>query len=108
MGVTREHNLASPECSESSHAMRATTVKPGEKIAQLLLQGMPYGDMREQGMFFVCCANSPRVFKERLYSQVVGTSEGDYDRWLDFTNAETGGAYFAPSIEFIQQSVHSS
>ena len=107
MGVTQEHNLASAECSDSSHSVRATTIRLGESTEQLVLQGMPYGDINLQGLFSVYCANSPSVFKARLYSQVVGTSEGDYDRWLDYTSAETGGAYFAPSIEFIQQSVSS-
>lgn len=105
MGVTQQHNLASPESSDSSHVVRSTTSIVGDSTEQLILQGMPYGDMNYQGLFSVCCSKSPRVFKMRLYSQVVGTNEGDYDRWLDYTCAETGGAYFAPSIEFIQQSV---
>ncbi|MBO1254661.1 Dyp-type peroxidase [Alteromonas sp. 5E99-2] len=105
MGVTKEHNLVSPECSDSSHVIRAATNWSDESHENLILQGMPYGDMTTQGLFFVCCANSPRIFKSRLYSQVVGTSEGDYDRWLDFTSAESGGAYFAPSVTFIQESV---
>jgi putative iron-dependent peroxidase len=105
MGVTQQHNLVSAESSDSSHVVRASTVLAGESTEQLVLQGMPYGSMYRQGLFSVCCAKSPRVFKARLYSQIVGTSEGDYDRWLDYTSAETGGAYFAPSIEFIQQSV---
>lgn len=107
MGTTQEHNLPSDECSDSSHATRASTCLPENKHESLVLQGMPYGDMRVQGLYAVYCSNTPRVFKSRLYSQIVGTSDGDYDRWLDYSHAETGGAYFAPSVEFIQQSVKS-
>lgn len=107
MGVTREHNLPSAEQSASSHVVRATAQGLNDDLPQLLLQGMPYGDMSHQGLFSVTCSASSRVFKDRLYSQIVGTSEGDYDRWLDFTSAETGGAYFAPSIQFIKDSVNS-
>jgi putative iron-dependent peroxidase len=38
-----------------------------------------------------------------LHSQIYGNGDGDYDRWLDFTNAETGAAFFAPSVTFIRE-----
>jgi len=106
MGVTKEHNLPSPEQSDSSHVVRASTQHTSDTHPQLLLQGMPYGDMQHQGLFSVTCSASAHVFKDMLYSQIVGTNDGDYDRWLDFTSAETGGAYFAPSIEFIRENVN--
>jgi putative iron-dependent peroxidase len=64
---------------------------------------MPYGDMVSQGLMFVSCSASARPFKDMLHSQIYGNGEGDYDRWLDFTSAETGAAFFAPSISFIRQ-----
>ena len=106
MGVTKEHNLLSSEQSASSHSVRSNVHHSNATGPQLLLQGMPYGDMQHQGLFSVTCSSSARVFKDMLYSQVVGTSEGDYDRWLDFTSAETGGAFFAPSIEFIRENIN--
>ena len=35
-----------------------------------------------------------------LTAKYTAAVEGDYDRWLDFTSAETGAAFFAPSINF--------
>lgn len=103
MGVTQQHNLASTEQSESSHCVRARS--PGNEPG-LLKQGMPYGDMHTQGLLFVSCAASAQPFAAMLHSQIVGTSDGDYDRWLDFSNAVSGGAYFAPSVTFINQQAH--
>lgn len=103
MGTTREHNLPSSESSESSHSVRACTRQTKEQLPQLLKQGMPYGDMLSQGLFSVTCAASSEPFKRMLHSQIYGTGDGDYDRWLDFTSAETGASFFAPSINFVKQ-----
>lgn len=102
IGMTQEHNLPSKEQSASSHCVRASNEVYAESGPALLKQGMPYGDLSSQGMYSVCCSASSRPFKAMLHSQVVGTSEGDYDRWLDFTSAETGAAFFAPSVNFIR------
>jgi putative iron-dependent peroxidase len=34
---------------------------------------------------------------------IFGDEEGVYDRFLDYTTAETGAAFFAPSITFIKK-----
>ena len=64
---------------------------------------MPYGDMHSQGVFFMSCAASSQLFETLLHSRIVGDDNGDYDRLLDFCNAETGAAFFAPSINFIRE-----
>ncbi|MCP4864152.1 MAG: Dyp-type peroxidase [Alteromonas sp.] len=102
MGTTREHNLPSVECNPSSHSVRASIIATEQGKADLLKQGMPYGDMTSQGMFSVTCAASSQPFKRMLHSQVYGSGDGEYDRWLDYTAAETGCAFFAPSIAFIK------
>jgi putative iron-dependent peroxidase len=38
-----------------------------------------------------------------LHSRVFGDELGHYDRLLDYSNAETGAAFFAPSIQFIKR-----
>jgi putative iron-dependent peroxidase len=69
----------------------------------LLLQGMPYGDMHVQGLFLVCCAKSPKPFRQMLQQMIFADEQGEYDQFLDYTNAETGCAFFAPSVTFIKQ-----
>ncbi|GEA10124.1 Dyp-type peroxidase [Alteromonas sp. KUL49] len=103
MGVTQEHNLESVERSQSSHCERASVVNPDDGMPGLIKQGMPYGDMRTQGLFFVSCSASAQPFRAMLHSQIYGNGDGDYDRWLDYSNAETGASFFAPSVTFIRQ-----
>ena len=69
----------------------------------MLTQNMPYGDMSTQGLYFIACARSPQPFIQMLQSRVVGDEQGHYDKLLDYTTAETGGAFFAPSVTFIKQ-----
>ena len=102
MGTTKEHNLQSVECNTSSHSVRAAISGSEQDNAELLKQGMPYGDMTSQGMFSVICAASSQPFKRMLHSQIYGSGDGEYDRWLDYTAAETGYAFFAPSIAYIK------
>ena len=101
MGVSKQHNLPLADVSDDAHSVRSATQRPHSDDATLLKQGMPYGDMLKQGLFFVSCSASNEPFKRMLYSQVVGTEDGAYDRWLDYTSAETGAAFFAPSVTFI-------
>ncbi|QJR80577.1 Dyp-type peroxidase [Alteromonas pelagimontana] len=102
MGTSRQHNLPSPEQTAASHCIRASAKGPDDDTSRLLKQGMPYGDMNIQGLVFVSCSASSQPFKAMLHSQIVGPGDGDYDRWLDFTSAETGAAFFAPSVSFIR------
>ena len=60
---------------------------------------MPYGDMHEQGMLLVTCSNDGDAF-EMLAKARLGDSQS-YDAWLDFTQADMGASFFAPSIEFL-------
>ena len=70
---------------------------------RILRQSMPYGDMYVQGLFFVSCARSPKPFEHMLRNMIMNDENGDYDRFLDYTSAETGAAFFAPSLTFIKQ-----
>ena len=86
-----------------SHCIRASAKGPDDDLPGLIKQGMPYGDLTTQGLFFVSCSASARPFKSMLHSQVFGTGDGDYDRWLDYTSAETGASFFAPPVNFIRE-----
>jgi putative iron-dependent peroxidase len=104
MGKTKEHNLPLVDTGRSSHAFRTRLNGPQGEYPSLLKQSMPYGDMLMQGLFFVSCANNSKSFREMLHSRIFGDEMGHYDRLLDYSNAETGAAFFAPSIQFIKNS----
>ncbi|MBF7073744.1 Dyp-type peroxidase [Glaciecola sp. MH2013] len=104
MGKTKEHSLPLVDTGRSSHTFRTKLTGPTGDYPSLLKQSMPYGDMLVQGLFYVSCANNSKSFREMLYSRIFGDEMGHYDRLLDYSNAETGAAFFAPSIQFIKKS----
>jgi putative iron-dependent peroxidase len=50
----------------------------------------------------VSYASHPNAFKNLLHSRIYGDQNEHYDRLLDYTNAETGAAFFAPSLTYIR------
>ena len=109
MGRQKTDNrlLTSADLASDSHTARVQMATPNKDNSALLTQNMPYGDMSTQGVYCVSCANSPQPFIKLLQSRVIGDDEGNYDKLLDYTTAETGGAFFAPSITFIKQQAKS-
>ncbi|MFK5895322.1 MAG: Dyp-type peroxidase, partial [Pseudomonadota bacterium] len=44
---------------------------------------------------------TPKNFETLLHSMIFKNEEGNYDHLLDFTQAETGAAFFVPSLNFL-------
>ncbi|TMP03209.1 Dyp-type peroxidase [Pseudoalteromonas sp. S3178] len=100
MGRTRLDNTLIEPAISTSHASRSE-LKDENGHALLLNQSMPYGDVYEQGMLSITCSASGSAFEKVLTSR-LGAGEC-YDHWLDFTQADMGSAFFAPSIGFLKQ-----
>jgi putative iron-dependent peroxidase len=102
MGRQKTDNrlLNSADLVTDSYTARVQITTPNKNNSALLTQNMPYGDMSTQGIYCVSCANSPLPL---LKSRIFGDDEGHYDKLLDYTTAETGGAFFAPSVTFIKE-----
>ncbi|AWL13061.1 putative deferrochelatase/peroxidase YfeX [Saliniradius amylolyticus] len=109
MGRTKADGVPLPESllDSGSHFQRTSQAQDGQP-QEILRQSMPYGDMQEQGLFFVSCAASPKPFTRMLESMIYGDDEGTYDKLLDYTSAETGAAFFAPSVSFIKRQARGS
>ncbi len=110
IGRTKADNIefASDKKAPFAHTKRTSLKDPQGKSVEILRQSMPYGDMSVQGLFFISCAKSPQPFSDMLRNMIFADENGDYDKLLDYTIAETGGAYFAPSINFIKQQAKES
>jgi putative iron-dependent peroxidase len=98
IGRTRLDNELILPVNASSHANKVE-LKNQNGLPMLLHQGMPYGDMNEQGMLLVTCSNDGDAF-EVLTKARLG-DEQSYDTWLDFTQANMGSSFFAPSVDFL-------
>ncbi|WP_169337031.1 Dyp-type peroxidase [Algicola sagamiensis] len=86
----------------ASHAYRFGMMD-SDAPAEVLIESMPYGDMKQQGVMIVSCCASGDAYAKVLRSRVYGDGQGNYDHLLDFAQAESGAAFFAPSIAFLQK-----
>lgn len=100
MGRTRLDNTLIMPAVETSHAVRSE-LKDEKGQPLILNQSMPFGDVHKQGILMVSCAAQGNAFEQVLKSR-LGQGEC-YDHWLDFTQADMGSAFFAPSVNFLKQ-----
>ncbi|TLU67316.1 Dyp-type peroxidase [Thalassotalea litorea] len=103
-GRTKRDDIeyASADKADTAHTKRANLKDDQGNSLELVRQSMPYGHMKVQGLFFVSYCNNPNNFELILNSMINGDSEGNFDHILKYTQAETGAAFFAPSIDFIE------
>ena len=85
----------------TSHIKRVNLKDSEGKSIEILRQSMPYGDMKLQGLFFVSYCHSPEPFELMLKSMIGGDAHGHSDHMLKYTQAETGAAFFVPSLNIL-------
>lgn len=105
MGRTKIKNqeFASSKKPPTSHIRRTDITDDFGQPMEILRQSMPYGDMRIQGLYFMSCCKTPEHFERMLQSMLKGDGHGNSDALLNYTQAETGAAFFAPSRTFLKQ-----
>lgn len=104
IGRTKMDNIehTGEEIHPCAHIKRVN-LKDGEgKSIEILRQSMPYGDMKVQGLFFVSYCNNASAFEMMLEKMIHSDGEGNFDHLLKYTQAETGSAFFAPSLNFLK------
>lgn len=104
-GRTKLDNVeyASEDKALTAHTKRTSLKDEQGKSIEIVRQSMPYGDIKQQGLFFVSYCHSPKPFEIMLKSMIHGDEHGNVDHLLNYTQAETGSAFFAPSLNFLAQ-----
>ena len=102
-GRTKLDNIEyeSEDKALTAHTKRTNVKDDQGNTIEILRQSMPYGDMKCQGLFFVSYCHSPKPFALMLKSMIYGDGHGNFDHLLKYTQAETGAAFFAPSLTFL-------
>lgn len=102
-GRTKLDNVeyASEDKPLTAHTKRTALKDDDGNSIEILRQSMPYGDMKTQGLFFVSYCHSPEPFTVMLKSMIQGDGDGNFDHMLKYTEAQTGVAFFAPSLNFL-------
>ena len=65
--------------------------------AFMVRRSMPYGDLREHGLYFVAYGASVDPF-ERVLRRMMGLEDGTVDALFRFTRPVTGGNYWCPPV----------
>ncbi|MDH6280995.1 Dyp-type peroxidase [Prescottella agglutinans] len=87
----------------NSHVALNTVTDENGGERQILRVNMPFGSLGDDefGTYFIGYAATPSVTEEMLRNMFVGKPEGNTDRILDFSTAVTGGLFFSPTVEFL-------
>jgi porphyrinogen peroxidase len=86
-----------------AHVARTTIVEPDGTQHQILRDNMPFGAVGrgEFGTYFIGYARSPTVTERMLERMFLGDAEASHDRILDFSTAVTGGLFFVPTTDLL-------
>ncbi|MGJ8691152.1 MAG: Dyp-type peroxidase [Thalassotalea sp.] len=105
IGRTKVDNVeyASEDKPATAHTKKVNIKDENGESIEILRQSMPYGDMKLQGLFFVSYCHSAKPFETMLKAMIHTDDEGNFDHLLKYTQAETGAAFFAPSLNFLEQ-----
>ena len=87
----------------NSHVAVNTIIDPDGTQRQILRANMPFGDLSrgDFGTYYIAYAATPAVTEQMLTNMFIGDPPGNTDRILDFSTAVTGGLFFAPSADFL-------
>src|SRR6266571_6393268 len=87
----------------NSHVALNTITDADGAQRQILRANMPFGapGRGEFGTYYIAYAATPEVTEQMLANMFIGRPPGNYDRILDFSTAVTGGLFFAPSADFL-------
>jgi porphyrinogen peroxidase len=87
----------------NSHVALNTITGPDGEQQQIVRANMPFGSpgQDEFGTYYIAYAATPAVTEEMLSNMFIGLPPGNTDRILDFSTAITGGLFFAPSADFL-------
>jgi putative iron-dependent peroxidase len=83
-------------------ALNVITDDDGTQL-QIVRHNMPFGELGkgEFGTYFIGYSRTPRVTEQMLHNMFLGDPPGNTDRILDFSTAVTGGLFFTPTVDFL-------
>lgn len=85
-----------------SHSSLTTIDDNGQEV-KILRHNMAFGrpGAKEFGTYFIGYARSPAPIELMMENMFVGRPPGNYDRLLDYSRTVTGGVFFVPSADLL-------
>lgn len=96
IGRRAEDNAEIPDAVATAHVKRSAQ-EGFDPPAFMLRRSMPWGGVREHGLYFVAFVASLDRF-ERVLHRMAGRDDGEVDGLLSVTRAVSGGYYFCPPV----------
>jgi porphyrinogen peroxidase len=88
--------------SNSHIALNVITDDDGNEL-KIVRRNMPFGELgsSEFGTYYIGYCRTPEITERMLRNMFIGDPPGNTDRILDFSTAVTGGMFFVPTIDFL-------
>jgi putative iron-dependent peroxidase len=94
--------LPASEKPPTAHISRVQTTVAGREL-EIFRRSVPYGTAEEHGLYFVAFS-AERARYDRMLARMFGNApDGVRDRLTDFSRPVSGGYYFAPSLNALNQ-----
>jgi porphyrinogen peroxidase len=97
--------LADADKPANSHlALNVIEDADGNEL-KIVRHNMPFGEIGkgEYGTYYIGYSRTPTVTEEMLRNMFIGDPPGNTDRILDFSTAVTGGLFFSPTVDFLDE-----
>lgn len=104
IGRTKPASIELKGKPATAHISRVVIEENGEEL-EIVRHSFPYGTTTEAGLFFIAYTKNPSI-PEKMLSRMMGVSgDGQHDHLMDFTRPDTGGNFFAPSLNWLHSHV---
>jgi porphyrinogen peroxidase len=105
IGRTKLDDIELDDAVKPSNSHLALNVIEDDDGTELKIvrHNMPFGEVGkgEFGTYFIGYSRTPAVTERMLTNMFIGDPPGNTDRILDFSTALTGGVFFTPTVDFL-------
>jgi putative iron-dependent peroxidase len=106
IGRTKLNDIEMPDDVKpvNSHLALNVITGPDGEERQIMRFNMPFGrvGVAEFGTYYIAYARTSELIEQMLTNMFIGDPPGNTDRILDFSKAITGGLFFVPSAELLE------
>jgi putative iron-dependent peroxidase len=103
IGRTKLSNVEIADKPTNSHVALNKVIDPDGTERDILRDNMPFGSVGkgEFGTYYIAYSSTPDIIERMLRRMFIGEPTGNYDRILDYSTAFTGGLFFVPTSDFL-------
>jgi porphyrinogen peroxidase len=105
IGRTKLEDIELDDDAKPANSHIALNVIEDEDGTELKIvrHNMPFGEIGkgEFGTYFIGYSRTATVTEQMLHNMFIGDPPGNTDRILDFSTAVTGGKFFTPIVDFV-------